>query len=116
VIYVGTETAVYAKDSAVDDGGEGEVVEDLAAVSPDVRRPILAHALVVKAIDLGYLSAILTSSIRLRAHVEEVLAHLLSWFPLIKPTRSGHRTLSARSNRNVSTLKNPRSTKSPIKR
>ena len=39
--------------SPVDDGGEGEVVEDLGAVAPRVRVAVLALALVVEAVHLS---------------------------------------------------------------
>jgi hypothetical protein len=35
------EPAVDAEDLAVDDGAEGEVVKDVAAVAPDVCAPVL---------------------------------------------------------------------------
>lgn len=38
---------------AIDDGREGQVVEDLGAVSPHGDRAVLAEALVVEAVDLG---------------------------------------------------------------
>lgn len=41
------------EDLAVDDGGEGEVVEDLGAVPPHRDAPILPQALVIEAVDLG---------------------------------------------------------------
>lgn len=47
-----TQAAMHAKDTAVDDSGEGEVVEDLAAVTPDVRGAVLALALVEEAVHL----------------------------------------------------------------
>lgn len=37
---------------AIDDGGEGQVVKDLGAVSPHGDRAVLAEALVVEAVDL----------------------------------------------------------------
>lgn len=43
---------MHAKDTAVDDSSEGEVVEDLAAVAPDVRGAVLALALVEEAVHL----------------------------------------------------------------
>lgn len=46
------EPAVDAEDVVVDDGGEGEVVEDLGAVAPHVHRPVLPQALVVEAVHL----------------------------------------------------------------
>ena len=42
------------EDLAVDDGGEGEVVEDLGAVPPHRDASILPQALVIEAVDLGY--------------------------------------------------------------
>ena len=42
------------EDLAVDDGGEGEVVEDLGAVPPHRDAPILPQALVIESIDLVY--------------------------------------------------------------
>ena len=42
------------EDLAVDDGGEGEVVEDLGAVPPHRDAPILPQALVIEAVDLVY--------------------------------------------------------------
>lgn len=46
---------------AIDDGGEGQVVEDLGAVSPHGDRAVLAEALVVEAIDLGDLPGLVVS-------------------------------------------------------
>lgn len=43
---------MHAKDTPVDDSSEGEVVEDLAAVAPDVRGAVLALALVEEAVHL----------------------------------------------------------------
>ena len=42
------------EDLAVDDGGEGEVVEDLGAVPPHRDAPVLPQALVIEAVNLGY--------------------------------------------------------------
>ena len=36
----------------VDDGRQGEVVKDVAAVAPDIDRPVLAQALVVEPVHL----------------------------------------------------------------
>jgi hypothetical protein len=47
-----TQAAVNAKVAAVDDCGEGEVIENLRAVPPDVHGTVLAKALVVKPIHL----------------------------------------------------------------
>lgn len=49
---VRAEPAVHAEDTPVDDSSEGEVVEDLAAVAPDVRGAVLALALVEEAVHL----------------------------------------------------------------
>ena len=46
------ESAVYAKDLAVDDGAQAQVVEDLGAVTPHGDRAVFAQTLVVKAVDL----------------------------------------------------------------
>jgi hypothetical protein len=43
---------VNAEDAAVNERAEREVVEDLAAPAPDVRRAELAHALIIKAVHL----------------------------------------------------------------
>lgn len=47
---------MHAEDLTVDDGGDGEVVEDTAAVLPGVGIAILLLALVVKAVDLRNLT------------------------------------------------------------
>lgn len=49
---VRAQPAMDAEDTAVDDSSEGEVVEDLAAVAPDVRGAVLALALVEEAVHL----------------------------------------------------------------
>ena len=51
-----------AEDLAVDDGAEGEVVKDVAAVAPDVCAPVLALALVVEAVDLGDLPRLMVAA------------------------------------------------------
>ena len=45
----------------VDNGCEGEEVEDVGAVAPDVSGAVLAEALVVKSVDLGDLSALVVA-------------------------------------------------------
>ena len=57
-----TQPAVHAEDAAVDDGAEGEVVEDLAAPAPDVGGAVLALALVVEAVDLGDLPGLVVAA------------------------------------------------------
>jgi hypothetical protein len=46
---------MHAEDLAVDNGSQTEVVEHLTAVPPHAGAPKLAQALVVEAVDLGYL-------------------------------------------------------------
>ena len=60
--HVGTETAVNTQHAAVDDGGEIEVVENLAAALPNIGVAVLALALVVEAVDLGDLSALVVAA------------------------------------------------------
>lgn len=43
---------MHAKDTPINDSSESEVVEDLAAVAPDVRGAVLALALVEEAVHL----------------------------------------------------------------
>lgn len=47
---------------AINDGGQGQIVEYLSAVSPDSDRTILAETLVVETVDLGDLSGLMVSS------------------------------------------------------
>ena len=49
---VGREAAVDAEDLAVDEGGDGEHVEHLAAVAPHVTVAVLVLALVIETVDL----------------------------------------------------------------
>ena len=49
---VGREAAVDAEDLAVDERGDGEHIEDLAAVAPHVTVAVLVLALVIEPIDL----------------------------------------------------------------
>ena len=48
----GGQAAVQAEDLVVDEGGEGEVVEEIGEVFPDVGVAVLAQALVVEAVHL----------------------------------------------------------------
>ena len=50
------------EDLAVDDGGEGEIVEYLCAISPDRDTAVLPETLVIEAVHLGDLSALVVSS------------------------------------------------------
>lgn len=51
-----------AEDAVVDDGGEGEVVEDVGAVPPDVERAVLPQALIIEPVDLRDLPALVVPS------------------------------------------------------
>lgn len=55
-INAGREAAVEAEDLIVDEGGEGEVVEEVGEVLPNIGVAVLAEALVVKAVNLGDLA------------------------------------------------------------
>lgn len=48
---LGAEAAVDAEDLVVDDGSQGQVVEDFSAIFPRIRVAILAVDLIVKAVD-----------------------------------------------------------------
>lgn len=54
----GGKAAVDAEDSVVDDGGEGDVIEDVGAVLPHVDASVFPQALVVKAVHLRDLPAL----------------------------------------------------------
>lgn len=58
----GTETAVYAKYFSVDDGGQGEEVENLAAGFPYGSIAVLGLAFLVETVDLGDLSRLVVSA------------------------------------------------------
>ena len=51
-----------AEDAAVNDGTEREVVKDLAAPSPYIRRTVLPLTLVIKAVYLRDLSALVVAA------------------------------------------------------
>mmetsp|Transcript_21021 Transcript_21021/g.45841 ORF Transcript_21021/g.45841 Transcript_21021/m.45841 type:complete len:313 (+) Transcript_21021:273-1211(+) len=54
----GGQSGVHREYAVVDDRAQAEVVKDLRAVLPDVDGLVLAEAFVVKAVDLGDLSAL----------------------------------------------------------
>mmetsp|Transcript_3560 Transcript_3560/g.6810 ORF Transcript_3560/g.6810 Transcript_3560/m.6810 type:complete len:278 (+) Transcript_3560:505-1338(+) len=56
------QAAVYAENLVLDERREGEIVENLGAVAPDVDRAVLAQALVVKAVDLRDLAALVVAA------------------------------------------------------
>ena len=53
---------MHTEDASVDDGAEGEVVEDLATPSPDVTAAVLTLTFVVEAVDLCDLSRLVVSA------------------------------------------------------
>lgn len=61
-INAGGETAVEAKDLVVDEGREGEVVEKVGEVLPDIGVAVFAEALVVEAVDLGDLARLVVAA------------------------------------------------------
>ena len=56
------QTSVYAENFVVDDGCQGQEVEYLCTVPPNVHRAVFAEALVVESIHLSYLSAFVVAS------------------------------------------------------
>lgn len=58
----GRETAVKTEDLVVDQGSEGEVVEEVGKVLPHVGVAVFSEALVVEAVDLGDLTGLVVSS------------------------------------------------------
>lgn len=57
-----TQTAVKAEDLVLDEGGKGEVVEEVGEVFPHVGVAIFAQALVVEAVHLRDLAGLVVSS------------------------------------------------------
>jgi hypothetical protein len=53
---------VQAEDLVVDEGGEGQVVEEVGEVLPDVGVAVLAQALVVEAVDLSDLAGLVVAT------------------------------------------------------
>ncbi len=58
----GTESPVNGEDLVLDDGREGEIIEDLGAVSPNVDAAVFAEALIVKSVHLGDLAGFVISA------------------------------------------------------
>lgn len=56
------EASVEAEDLVVDEGGEGEVVEQVGKVLPDIGVSVLAEALVVEAVDLSDLTRLVVAA------------------------------------------------------
>lgn len=61
-INAGGETAVEAEDLVVDEGSEGEVVEEVGEVLPDVGVAVFPEALVVEAVDLSDLTRLMVAA------------------------------------------------------
>lgn len=61
-IDTGRETSVEAEDLVVDEGGKGEVVEQVGEVLPDVGISVLAETLVVEAVDLSDLTRLVVAA------------------------------------------------------
>ena len=55
------ESSMNAENAIVYNGGKGEVIKDIGAVSPYVERAIFSETFVVKSINLGDLSAFMVS-------------------------------------------------------
>ena len=53
---------MHAQHGAVNDGSDGEVVEEIGAEAPHVGAAVLAHAFVVEAIHLGDLAALMIAT------------------------------------------------------
>lgn len=56
------EAPVEAEDLVVDEGGKGEVVEQVGEVLPDIGISVLAEALVVEAVDLSDLTRLVVAA------------------------------------------------------
>jgi len=67
------EPSMEAEDGVVDDGSEGEVVEQLGEVHPDIGVSVLSEALIVEAVHLGDLADFMVTSEDSQAVLE---AHL----------------------------------------
>ena len=59
---LGREAAVHAEDFAVDDGGQGQEVEDLAGGFPDGGVAVLLLTFFVEAVDLGDLAGLVVAA------------------------------------------------------
>ena len=53
---------MHAEDSFLNEGGEGDVVENLGAISPHINRAVFPETFVVEAIDLRDLSTFVVAS------------------------------------------------------
>ena len=56
------EATMEAEDLVVDEGSEGEVIEEVGEILPDVGVAVLAEAFVVEAVDLGDLAGFVVAA------------------------------------------------------
>jgi hypothetical protein len=56
------QTSVYTENSAFNDSGDAEVIEDFSAVLPGVCIAILSNSLIIKAVSSRNLSCFMVSS------------------------------------------------------
>lgn len=61
-IDTGRETSVEAEDLVIDEGGEGEVIEQISKVFPNVCISIFSETFVVETVDLGDLARFVISA------------------------------------------------------
>ena len=61
-VNAGTESAVQAEDLSVHQGREGQVVEQVCEVLPNVGVPVLPETLVVEAVDLRDLAGLVVAA------------------------------------------------------
>ena len=61
-VNAGRQAAVKAEDLILDQGGQGQVVEQIGEVLPDVGVAIFPEALIVEAVDLGDLAGLVVSA------------------------------------------------------
>lgn len=117
------------KDAVLNESRETKIIEDLGAVPPHVDGTVLAQTLVVEPVHLCYLSALMVAPnkcdtvgipnlfFKLPRREEPYLIFfvLKSKYQKKKDSNTERKkcTFRATKSRNVSTLLNPRSTKSP---
>ena len=58
----GTQTTMKAENLVIDESGEGEVVEEVSEVFPDIRVAVLSEAFVVEPVHLGNLARLVIST------------------------------------------------------
>jgi hypothetical protein len=56
------ETSVKAEDLIIDEGGKGEIVEQIGEVLPDIRVAILSKTFVVEAVNLRDLTGFVVTT------------------------------------------------------